>query len=277
MLVKGIATLMSDADLSCTEVTNRMPTLRMGERTYAAGVKMRLHAHALPSMSVLIHGALRERAGRATETALPFSVSFMAADVRHDDEFGPEGATMFQVFFTPEDRGLIDACSAMSGWSWSHAGAIGRQFARLAMEFRENKNVDLYEQRVVDILATGASDDRARGPAPAWLDDIRELIDDLDGWPRVADIAATARVHRVYLARQFRRYFGCSVSDYIRRRRVQAAASRISTRGKTLSEVAHECGFHDHSHLCRAFRRECAMSPSEFARRPMGVRSPLNC
>jgi AraC family transcriptional regulator len=92
------------------------------------------------------------------------------------------------------------------------------------------------------------------------------MIDDTHGWPRVADLAATAHVHRVYLARQFRRFYGCSVSDYIRRRRVQSAALRIESTTSTLSETAHACGFHDHAHMCRAFRRESAMSPSEFRR-----------
>jgi AraC family transcriptional regulator len=243
-----------------------MPDFEMKERTYGAGSRMRSHAHELPSMSILVRGLLRERAGRRSETALPFSVSFMAADVAHDDEFGPDGATLFQVHFARAEPELLDACRSAHGWSWTHGGAVARQFARLAMSVRSGRDPDLYDQRVVDILAAGADDDRARGRPPVWLDDVRALIDDMDGWPSVAEIASIAQVHRVYLARQFRRFFGCSVSDYTRRRRVQAAASRINSRERTLSEVAHACGFHDHAHMCHAFRRECQMSPSEFIR-----------
>jgi hypothetical protein len=65
------------------------------EQSYAPGYRMTTHAHARPSMSILTRGMVRERRGRREETALPFSVSFMAADIRHDDAFGPQDATLF--------------------------------------------------------------------------------------------------------------------------------------------------------------------------------------
>jgi AraC family transcriptional regulator len=70
-------------------------------------------------------------------------------------------------------------------------------------------------------------------------------------------------VHRVHLAREFRRHFGCSVSVYIRRRAVQRAAERMGTSRATLSDAAHEAGFADHSHMCHAFQCEIGCSPTE--------------
>jgi AraC-like DNA-binding protein len=34
--------------------------------------------------------------------------------------------------------------------------------------------------------------------------------------------------------------------------------------GTSLSEIAHDTGFSDQPHLCRAFRRETGVTPSEF-------------
>ena len=242
-----------------------MTVFHLREQRYAPSSRMPSHAHAAPSMSILLQGSLRESTGRRSEVALPLSVSFMGADISHVDEFGPSGATLLQVHFHDVDADFENARRRLQDWTWTHGGTAAKQFLRLASAVRRASDPQVIEQLVVDVLAAGIPEDPARGPIPAWLVDVRETIDDSYGWPRVADLAATAHVHRVYLARQFRRFYGCSVSDYIRRRRVQSAALHIGS-SKTLSATAHACGFHDHPHMCRSFRRESAMSPSEFQR-----------
>src|SRR3954469_14595744 len=77
-------------------------SMRIGERAYAPGLRLLSHAHEQASLSLVTSGVLRECRARHAETALPFSVSFMGADIAHDDTFGPEGATLFQVFLDNE-------------------------------------------------------------------------------------------------------------------------------------------------------------------------------
>ena len=79
-------------------------------------------------------------------------------------------------------------------------------------------------------------------------------------------LAQLAGVHRVHLAKEFRRHFGYNVSAYIRRRAVQRAAERMGTSHATLSDAAHASGFSDHAHMCHAFRREVGFSPAEVRR-----------
>jgi len=249
-----------------------MTVYHVREQHYAPSLRMTSHAHAAPSMGILLQGSLRESTRRRSEVALPLSVSFMGADISHVDEFGPSGATLLQVHFHDIDSDFENAGRRLQDWTWTHGGTAAKEFLRLAFAVRRASDPQLTEQLVVDILAAGIAEDPARGVVPAWLVDVREMIDDSYGWPRVADLAAMARVHRVYLARQFRRFYGCSVSDYIRRRRVQSAALHLGS-SNTLSETAHACGFHDHAHMCRSFRRESAMSPSEFRRLTDQLRS----
>lgn len=235
------------------------------ERSYAAGSRMRTHAHATASMSIVLTGMFRESHRRRVEMALPFSVSFMGADIAHEDEFGPCGATLFQIHFDREFELLEEraAREALSGWTWVHTGPVVRQFVRLAHEAR-GADDELRSQCVIDVLAASANVSPLAGRAPPWLEQVREAIDDMHGWPRVADLAAMAGVHRVYLARQFRRFYRCSVSDYIRSRRVQQAARAIPARRASLSEVAHMADFHDHAHMCRAFRKFTSLTPSGY-------------
>jgi AraC family transcriptional regulator len=176
---------------------------------------------------MLTREAVRETRGRRAETALPFSVSLIAAGESHEDEFGAHGATMFQVHFDFEPE--LSASRAPRGWTWLYGGPVVREFVQLVRDARRGESADLREQRVLDVLATASAHEATSDRPPAWLRRVREMIDDTHGWPIVSALARSADVHRVQRARQCRRYYRCSVGEYIRHRRVQLAARLIST------------------------------------------------
>ncbi len=47
---------------------------------------------------------------------------------------------------------------------------------------------------------------------------------------------------------------GLSPKDYIRLQRYRAALHALKKRNSTLTEVALDCGYYDHSHLTHEFR-----------------------
>jgi len=80
----------------------------------------------------------------------------------------------------------------------------------------------------------------------------------------VADIAARAGVHPVYLARCVRRWFDTGVSEELRRLRIRSAAEAMMQTSGTVSRIAHAGGFADEPHLCREFRREVGITPGRY-------------
>jgi len=88
--------------------------------------------------------------------------------------------------------------------------------------------------------------------APRWLHDARELLDALIGESTsLRTIAAAAGVHPVHFAATFRRFVGCSVGEYARRRRFEHARRKLAALELPLSDVAAEAGSADRSHLTR--------------------------
>jgi AraC family transcriptional regulator len=249
--------------------------LRIIEMRYDAGLRIRAHTHPLPSMSIVLDGMLHERRGRIVESARPLSLSFMGADLAHDDEFGPRGGVLFQVHFESPNDTLDDCGALLDGWHWFRGGPAVRPFLRLVNAARRRSGEDI-EQIVLDVVAAPEHAPFARGAPPRWLRRVREAIDETREWPRVGELANIAGVHRVQLARQFRRYFGCSVSAYVRRSRVQLAAERIVA-GGNIAAASHDAGFHDHAHLCHAFETETSLSPSgwrSFSSDALGGKRP---
>jgi AraC family transcriptional regulator len=80
----------------------------------------------------------------------------------------------------------------------------------------------------------------------------------------ISDIADQVGVHPVHLTRVFRKHFGQSLRAYIRRIKVTSAAELLRSSNQSVCDVAAELEFFDQSHLCRAFKAECGISPSEY-------------
>ena len=103
---------------------------------------------------------------------------------------------------------------------------------------------------------------------PAWLSRVRErLADDCAVSPDIATLARICDVHPVYLARAFRRRYGCSPAEYLRRCRLERALLMVQRSDSSLTEIALACGYADHSHFTHTFARRYGCTPSTFRRR----------
>ena len=80
----------------------------------------------------------------------------------------------------------------------------------------------------------------------------------------ITQVASVAGVHPVYLAREFRRFHGCTIGEYIRRLRVERACRQLSSADESLATIAASAGFSDQSHFSRTFKRLMGMTPAQY-------------
>ena len=83
------------------------------------------------------------------------------------------------------------------------------------------------------------------------------------------DIAANAGVSRTYMSRLFHKETGFRLSEYIIKRRVEAAKNMLRYMPSSSAEIAEYVGFSNPSHFQRAFKQETGMTPNVY-RRTMG-------
>lgn len=125
------------------------------------------------------------------------------------------------------------------------------------------------ESAIFQMLASPVSTTEPSRPGAA-LSRVMDRLDDVTSpLPSVADLACLADVHPVYLARVFRKHYGISPSDYIRRRRLHQAVSQIVA-GRTIAGIAPRLGFTDDSHLHHSFVRQYGITPGAFRRLALG-------
>jgi AraC family transcriptional regulator len=68
----------------------------------------------------------------------------------------------------------------------------------------------------------------------------------------------------VQVSRQFHHYFGCTISEYVRRVRVARAQSLMTRGDMSVAEIALACGFYDQSHFTTTFTRLAGLPPRQW-------------
>lgn len=242
--------------------------LRASIRRYEPGFRQPMHRHDTASVTLVLRGMLRETAGRDEVVAQSLSLVVKPEGVAHANDFGPHWVTTCQILLRPEAHDSRRWRDAISRWRWVVGGPSVRAAIGLArLLIAPHSDSDEREEATAAVLDS-LGDHGGSKPIPSWLpnavDFLRERVDSGAQRIRVADAAASVGVHPVHLSRVFLDQFGCTVSSWIRRLRVQRVASRLPATGERLSSLAMRAGFADHSHMNRSFQRETALLPSEF-------------
>nr|WP_123784742.1 AraC family transcriptional regulator [Pirellula staleyi] len=81
-------------------------------------------------------------------------------------------------------------------------------------------------------------------------------------------LASRSQLSPQRLARLTKRLFGLTPNQFITKSRIAAASRMLRDSGDSVAEIAHACGFYDHSAFTRAFRSATGLTPTEFRARP---------
>jgi AraC family transcriptional regulator len=242
------------------------------EARYSANQVLPPHAHANPVLVFIVAGSVREQLGSTSETHGPISLLAIPAGALHGETFPAERACCLIIEANSSQAAAIRAYSSILD---RRCHLTGTDIARIAIQLRrELQWADSVAALAIDglvwqlsALAERRRPDRQESREPGWLRQVRDAIhSSLDRPIRIAELARIGGVHPVYLARAFQRHHQCSPANYVRRVRIDAAATQLRASGTTLAEVALAHGFSDQSHFSKVFRIVMGTSPGAFRR-----------
>lgn len=230
------------------------------EIRYPPDCRLPLHAHEAPLFLLVLRGGFEETCAGRRRTCLPRQLLYRPPAEPHAQHF-PGDATCLAIELPEwQDDAAIGGRKDLSGMAALLALRLYDEFARPTAE------LSLIVEETVAIL-TAPGQEPADARRPGWLDRAIELIESrLTGSIRLGDIAEEVGRHRVHVSRTLRRFFGCDVAEYVRRRRVHEACARIRSGGQSLSGIAASLGFSDESHMGRAFQQILGRSPGDYRR-----------
>lgn len=250
------------------------PSFHFGEAFYPAPLRIADHAHKNPSMTFILQGSLTESYPRSREeNCLPCSILFRPPGEKHRDRMGDRGSRNLEIELTHKQA--LDVLRVrelfVRAFQASHPrlAAIGQQVSA-ELRVHDTAQPVILEGLALELLGIAArllAGKLGHRPPPPWLVRVRELLQDsFRDSLRVADMAAVAGVHPVYLARAFRRYYGVTPGSYLRRLRLAWAAEELSRTSRPLIDIAASAGFADQSHFTRAFKQQFGTSPGRLRR-----------
>jgi len=104
--------------------------------------------------------------------------------------------------------------------------------------------------------------------SPTWSQRLTNVIDYIHHHyaeqVKSETLAQIARVSETHLKRIFNRLFGMPSIEYLILTRINAARDLLETTDRTISDIAQEVGFYDHSHFIRHFKRLRGCTPNQY-------------
>lgn len=246
--------------------------LRLAEAEYAPDLSIEPHPHSEPMCSVVLEGALTERWGRSEVECEAGTLTYLPPGEAHDLDYHV-GSRCFLLYFgdpwTGRMRDLgLDPRSDPIPFKGEKANWLADQIYR---EFRSSDDaaalgIEGFALALLGEIAR-AGNRPERGSRPGWLDRAVEILHArMRTQVRMAEIAAEVNVHPTHLSRTFRERHGCTMGEYLRRLRIEAAHADLVSTDKSLSTIAIEAGFADQAHFTRAFKRGTGTTPGAWRR-----------
>jgi len=225
------------------------------------------HEHELARIAVTLEGMLYEQGDGWSEEIGPGAVVFWTPGATHEDRFGTSRSRSIQIelsdrlfakvrhVFPPApttvlggelfDGAVRTLLQEIDGPDFATATALeGAIYAVIARAYR---------------ILHGRASPRAdvlRAADYVSRNFHRRLT--------VAEIGASVGLSSRTIAQRFQEELGLSPGEYLRRARLESAASQLATTDTPVGRIAHACGFYDQAHLTREFGRHFGITPRGY-------------
>lgn len=255
-----------------TLIELQTPGFIIAQKGYSSAIQIPKHEHQSVVASIPLRGSFVESNSFSSYLCQRHGLSINPAGEHHASRFG-EGTSSCLVISSTGDNTPLNEWTARS-----FAEPIYVRDSRLSAlalhVIRELQEPDAISAVLIEGFILEMMGFAARGAGrtrdtriPKWLVRVRDYLDaNIDHVQPLQQLAELGGVHQTTLCRLFRRYYRCSVGEYIRKLRLERSAKDLSDPDLTLAEIASASGFYDQSHFTNAFRRHFGVTPTEYRR-----------
>lgn len=236
------------------------PLYTTGRIHYHQVKYMPSHCHEEISISWITQGNFMESMHGELKTGTESYVVIKPSGVLHENTFFNKCST-YTLLIKDVQRHRIPLFTALEEYQWFPASGLAPLFHYVAAcknsaEFYPALNyflehIFLYKQRGSQVQ-------------PNWLDQTKAHVDQhFSENLQTKELAAEVGLHPVYLSRAFRKYYGSSFKDYLKKVRLHQAMGLLAQGDLSQASVAYDCGFSDQSHFIRVFRETMGFTPGQ--------------
>ncbi len=241
----------------------------LSETAYAPDLRLPEHSHQEPYFCFVLAGSFTEISGQQTRYCRPRSVLFHPPGEAHSDHFHT-GVRCFNLQLG--GCGANDPSPWQAGIASTPVNSLGGRLSQLAARlYREFCMPDEVSRVMIEGLALQMMAETFRQTtapthaAPPWLEQAKDILhEQFSDRPSLTNLATSVGVHPVHLAREFRRFYRCTITEYVLQRRLDFACYEMLNSRASLIDIALAAGFFDQSHFARTFKVQMGMSPNQY-------------
>jgi len=230
------------------------------------------HDHECANINFTIKGSFREIFGSHPQEAIASSILVKPAGEHHANQYGAAGAHGFIIEVLPGKLEIIHRFSKLfDAPSHIRGGLLPTLAKKIYREFCSMNGAAaelMIEGLVLEMLAEATRREiklSSSATPPRWLREARDFLRaNFAERVSLSKVAAVVDINPTYLARMFRKFYGCAVGEYVRRLQLECAARELSKSNRTLAEISAATGFYDQSHFTNAFKLYTKLTPTEF-------------
>ncbi|HSB12054.1 MAG TPA: AraC family transcriptional regulator [Blastocatellia bacterium] len=248
----------------------QLAAFTLSESVYPAQLNMPVHRHEPAYFGIVLKGSYTETVASRTRDCKHLTTVFHPPGETHSVVFHNSDVRVFRIELGESSRKRIQEHARVPDEPIEFRGGL---LASLALRlYGEYRNRDAWsplasEGLLLEIMAE-LSRHRERDSdrsVPRWLADVRDAVTSrLTHTPSLSELAEAVGVHRVHLAREFRKSFHCTIGEFVRRLRIETACEEIARSDQPIADIALELGFCDQSHFSNTFKRFTGMTPAAY-------------
>jgi AraC family transcriptional regulator len=257
-----------------------VPGFVLTETYRPPGFALPSHFHEYANIALALDGSFIETVGSKPYEVHPCSVIFRPAGEPHSNQYGKTAAHCLIIEVRPQRLAEVRRFTQiLDHASYLGPGLLSHLVLAMSREFRMLDTVAplAIESLTLEILAeaTRLSSRTEREP-PQWLRQAREVVHEQFAESlSLSSVAGGVGVHAVHLAKMFRKHYGCTLGDYVRKLRLNYASQLLARSDKTLATIALAAGFYDQSHFAHLFKLRFGVTPGVFRAGLRARRTPI--
>jgi len=235
------------------------------------------HYHENPYFMMVLHGNMLDFNRKGKSLLPPGSVMFNNWDERH---YGLRHSAEAAGFHLEIERGWFEKygidVNVLSGSRKLLDPGIQLLISKIYFEFLvadpfSGVSVD---SLLVQIFDNDQVESWKPSKAPAWIEDVKEMLHFDNANTSLKDLSAAVGVHPVHISRAASKHLGVSLGEYKRRVKLSRALGLLLASNVALGDFAYQCGFSDQSNFNHVFKCYFKVSPGKFRQR---VKRKIRC
>ncbi len=228
------------------------------------------HYHEHANIAFILNGSFTEILDRRRFECSPQSMIIKPAGEAHANHYGRGGMHCLLIEVKPQKVKSLYSLSK----TFDRVNHVrGGLFSMLAMRmWKEMRVMDSASPLAIEGLSFELIAELSRHTnlvserqLPCWLKRVREILHaHFSETVSFANVAKTVDVHPVHLGREFRKFYGCTLGEYVRGLRIEFACRKLSASDMPLVEISLAAGFSHQAHFSRIFKRQIGITAREF-------------